>query len=218
MATIIDKLKLTKYQNMAVLHQPDDYSIFTGMSTSLSENHDAVFIFVKTIKEMDEHLNKILQNENVLLPKGYLFFAYPKKGNTRYNTYIHRDEMFPALNVGEDGYIGDSDIKFSRMVSMDDVFTVVGMKREKKKVAKTPAPSQCVADYEDNIKDVEALLKDHPAALHFYQNLTPGYQKDWARQIFSAKQQATRDKRTRQMIEILSEGYKSLDLYRRKKK
>ena len=56
-----------------------------------------------------------------------------EKGNSRYSTFIHRDEMFPALNVGEDGYVGESDIKFARMVSMDDVFTVVGLKREKKK-------------------------------------------------------------------------------------
>ncbi len=44
--------------------------------------------------------------------------------------------MFPALNVGEDGYVGESDIKFARMVSMDEVFTVVGLKREKKKQQK----------------------------------------------------------------------------------
>lgn len=56
-----------------------------------------------------------------------------EKGNARYSTFIHRDEMFPALNVGEDGYVGESDIKFARMVSMDEVFTVVGLKREKKK-------------------------------------------------------------------------------------
>lgn len=41
--------------------------------------------------------------------------------------------MFPALNVGEDGYVGESNIKFARMVSMDEVFTVVGLKREKEK-------------------------------------------------------------------------------------
>lgn len=41
--------------------------------------------------------------------------------------------MFPALSVGEDGYVGESEIKFARMVSMDNVFTVVGLKREKKK-------------------------------------------------------------------------------------
>lgn len=85
--------------------------------------------------------------------------------------------MFPALNVGEDGYVGESDIKFARMVSMDDIFTVVGLKREKKKATKTPAMSQCVADYADRIQDVEALLANHPNELKFYQSLTPGYQK-----------------------------------------
>ncbi|WP_232361579.1 YdeI/OmpD-associated family protein, partial [Bacillus thuringiensis] len=76
---------------------------------------------------------------------------------------------------------GESNIKFARMVSMDEVFTVVGLKREKKKTMKTSAMSQCVADYADRIKDVEALLTNHPNELKFYQSLTPGYQKDWAR-------------------------------------
>lgn len=216
MSTIVDKLKLSKYKNMAVLHEPEEYDLFKDQPKKLSENHDAIFIFVKNMDEMAENIKKILEKENVLTPKGYVFFAYPKKGNKRYDTYIHRDEMLPALNVGEDGYIKGSNIKFSRMVSMDDVFTVVGLKHEKKKTPKTAPASQCVADYEDQVKDVEARLKDHPNELAFFQNLTPGYQKDWARQIFSAKQQTTREKRTKQMIQILSEGYKTLDLYRRK--
>ena len=33
--------------------------------------------------------------------------------------------MFPALNVGEDGYVGESDIKFARMVSMDEVLLLL---------------------------------------------------------------------------------------------
>lgn len=37
------------------------------------------------------------------------------------------------MKVGEDGYVENSEVKFSRMVSMDDVFTVVGLKREEKK-------------------------------------------------------------------------------------
>lgn len=216
--TIIEKLKLNKFTNMPVINQPSDYDIFTEQATTLSEGHDAIFIFVETIDEMVAHTKHILNNEGLLLEKGYVFFAYPKKGNIRYETFIHRDEMFPAMEVGEDGYIGNSDVKFSRMVSMDDVFTVVGLKREKKKVKKTSAASQCVADYEDNVKDVEALLADHPDELEFYRSLTPGYQKDWARYIFSAKQQATRDKRQQQMVDILSQKYKSMDLFRRKKK
>lgn len=216
--SIVDKLKLTKYENMAVLHNPGGYEFFEEYSKSLSGKHDAIFIFVKTIEEMTQNLNVIIANDEVLLPKGYVFFAYPKKGNKKYDSYIHRDDMFPALNVGEDGYVDNSDIKFSRMVSMDDVFTVVGMKKEKRKVPKTAPASQCVADYEDKISNVETLLGEHPSELAFFRDLTPGYQRDWARQIFSAKQQATRDKRTKQMVEVLSEGYKTLDLYRRKKR
>lgn len=91
---------------------------------------------------------------------------------------------------------------------MDDVFTVVGLKCEKKKASKTPAANQCVSDYKDNVKDIEQLLRDHPNEREFYQSLIPGYQRDWARFIFSAKQQTTRDKRKSQMVDILSQGYK----------
>lgn len=215
--TIIDKLKLNKYNNLAVLNQPSDYALFNECKTTLSGEHDAIFIFVETIDEMTEFTRKVIAEEQ-LLEKGYLFFAYPKKGNKRYNTYVHRDDIFPAMKVGEDGYVENSDVKFSRMVSMDDVFTVVGLKREKKKEKKSSAPSQCVADYQDNVKDVEKLLADYPNELKFYQDLTPGYQKDWARYIFSVKQQKTREKRESQMVDILSQGYKSVDLFRQKKK
>lgn len=215
--SIVEKLNLTKYKNMAVINQPDDYTIFTNPTTSFSENHDAIFIFVKTIDEMVKHIQDIIDHD-LLLENGYVFLAYPKKGNKRYESYVHRDEIFPAMKVGDDGYVGDSDIKFARMVSMDDVFTVVGLKREKKKVKKTAAASQCVSDYENNVKDVEQLLSDHPSEIQFYRSLTPGYQKDWARYIFSAKQQKTREKRQAQMVDVLSQGYKTMDLFRQKKK
>ncbi|MGE7881780.1 YdeI/OmpD-associated family protein [Bacillus sp. NPDC094077] len=216
--SVIDKLKLNKYTNMVVINEPSDYDIFAGKETAFSKEHDAIFIFVETLDEMVKQTNFIISNEELLIEKGYVFFAYPKKGNSRYSTFIHRDEMFPALHVGEDGYVGKSDIKFARMVSMDDVFTVVGLKREKKKAKKTPAASQCVADYADRIQDVEALLANHPTELKFYQNLTPGYQKDWARNLFSVKQEKTREKRLEKMIEILSQGYKTIELFRKKKK
>ncbi|WP_018933190.1 YdeI/OmpD-associated family protein [Gracilibacillus lacisalsi] len=215
--TIINKLNLTKYKNIAVLNQPSDYDLFDDYQTELTGDHDAIFIFVETIDEMISHTQRIIKEE-ALVEKGYLFFAYPKKGNKRYDTYIHRDDIFPSLKVGEDGYVENSDVKFSRMVSMDDVFTVVGIKREKKKTNKSSKASQSVADYEDNVKDVEEILGNYPNELKFYQDLTPGYQRDWARYIFSAKQQKTREKRHAQMVDILSQGYKSVDLFRQKKK
>lgn len=215
--TIIDKLNLKKYKKMAVLNQPSDYELFNGYNMKLTGNHDAIFIFIETIDDMVMHTKRIIK-EQQLVEKGYLFFAYPKKGNKRFKTFVHRDEIFPAMKVEEDGYVENSDLKFSRMVSMDDVFTVVGLKREKKKAKKPSEASQCVADYEENVKDIELLLMDYPHELQFYQELTPGYQKDWARYIFSAKQQSTREKRKQQMIDILSQGYKTVDLYRLKKK
>lgn len=215
--TIINKLNLNKYQNMTVLNQPNDYDLFDGYQSVLSGNHDAIFIFVETIDEMVKHTQTILKEQS-LIEKGYVFFAYPKKGNKKYETFVHRDEIFPAMKVGEDGYVDKSDLKFSRMVSMDDVFTVVGLKREKKKAQKSSAASQCVADYEDQVQDVEKLLIDFPNELRFYKELTPGYQRDWARYIFSAKQQKTREKRHAQMVDILSQGYKTIDLYRQNKK
>lgn len=141
-----------------------------------------------------------------------------KKGNKRYDTFVHQDEIFPALHVGEDGYVGNSDLKFSRMISMDEVFTVVGLKREKIKTKKSSASSQSVADYEIHVKDIEKMLADYPNEYKFYKELTPGYQKDWARYIFSAKQQKTREKRQVQMVDILSQGFKSMDLYRQNNK
>lgn len=215
--TIIDKLKLTKYKNMAVLNQPSDYELFNGYNSTLSKNHDAIFIFTEALEDMVKYTGRII-NEEQLQEGGYLFFAYPKKGNKRYDTFVHRDDIFPAMKVNEDGYVKDSDLKFSRMVSMDDVFTVVGLKREKKKEKKGSAASQCVADYEDNVKDIEEILAEHPNELRLYQELTPGYRRDWARYIFSAKQKNTREKRKAQMVEVLSLGYKSMDLYRAGKK
>ncbi|SER24601.1 Bacteriocin-protection, YdeI or OmpD-Associated [Gracilibacillus ureilyticus] len=215
--TIINKLNLQKYEKVAVLNQPEDYELFNGYDDHLSVGHDAIYIFVETVGEMVEHTKKIIREE-CLRENGYLFFAYPKKGNKKYETFVHRDEIFPALKVDEDGYVGKSDVKFSRMVSMDEVFTVVGLKREKKKAKKTSASSQCVADYEHQVKDIEKLLENHPEELTFYQKLTPGYKRNWARFIFSAKQTRTREKRKAEMIDILSQGYKSVDLFRQNKK
>ena len=215
--TIISKLNLAKFQNLTVLNQPEDYDMFPNGKSELSGGHDAIFIFVKTLDEMVKYTQQVI-NEQRLVENGYLFFAYPKKGNKRYETYVHRDDLFPALGVDEDGYVGNSDLKFARMVSMDDVFTVIGIKREKKKHAHSSAASQRVADYEDQVKDVEELLSSHPNEQQFFKELTSGYRRDWARFLFSAKQQKTREKRFEQMVDILAQGYKSIDLYRQKKK
>lgn len=132
-----------------------------------------------------------------------------------YPTYIHRDDLLEGLGSDEKGYIGTSNIKFARMVGLDDVFTVVGLKEDAKgKGQLSNNPSQSVDDYISFIPNVEEDLKDTPELLAIYQSLTPGYRKDWARYVYSAKQEATRAKRKEEMKMILRAGYKSRELYR----
>lgn len=221
MPGIVEKLKLQKYNEVALLHIPDDTTYFGGLSTydtSLvdKKTYDLIFAFVLDMKSLQSIVQEIIEG-NHLEKKGYINLAYPKKGNKVYPTYIHRDELLAGLGANEDGYIGGSTIKFARMVALDDVFTVIGLKEEaKSKNAKSTKASQCVDDYLEMIPQIERDLHDVPDILAFYQTLTPGYRKDWARYVYSAKQVATREKRRREMKTILDQGYKSRDLYLQK--
>jgi len=216
--TIVEKLKLTKYEKVAVLGKPEhgEYlSELEGYDTNLSDKYDLIFAFIQNGDELRSLVNNIIEGD-YLHKSGYVYIAYPKKGNRVYPTYIHRDELFTLIEANEDGYVRESNIKYSRMVGLDDVFTVVGLKEDSKGKNKISSrASQCVDDYVGKIADIEKDLQAYPELLNFYQKLTPGYQKDWARFVYSAKQEVTRTKRKEEMKTILQAGYKSRDLYKR---
>ena len=219
--TIVEKLSLQKYENVAVLHLPEgsDYLVeLTNYDTELTgSNYDLIFAFVLDMESLKALVNKVIE-KNYLNENGYIFLAYPKKGNKQYSTFINRDDLLDGLGADENGYIGTSSVKFARMVGLDNVFTVVGLKEDaRNKNRLSTKASQCVDDYIAMIPDVEKDLQDTPDLLTFYQSLTSGYRKDWARYVYSAKQEATKEKRRKEMKMILSEGYKSRDLYRREK-
>jgi hypothetical protein len=219
--TIVEKLSLQKYENVAVLHLPEgsDYLVeLTNYDTELTgSKYDLIFAFVLDMESLKALVNKVIE-KNYLNENGYIFLAYPKKGNKQYSTFIHRDDLLDGLGADENGYIGTSSVKFARMVGLDNVFTVVGLKEDaRNKNRLSTKASQCVDDYIAMIPDVEKDLQDTPGLLTFYQSLTSGYRKDWARYVYSAKQEATKEKRREEMKMILSEGYKSRDLYRRDK-
>lgn len=73
--------------------------------------------------------------------------------------------------------------------------------------------SQSVDDYIGIIDDIRRYLNEE--VLKFYNQLTLGYQKDWARYVYSAKRKETQEKRLKVVVMILSKGYKSKDMYRR---
>ncbi|MCA1032240.1 YdeI/OmpD-associated family protein [Bacillus timonensis] len=216
--TIVEKLNLTKYKKIAVLHMPKEQDYLqelSGYDTELKEGkYDLIFAFVFDMEELKRVVNRIIEN-NLLDKNGYIFLAYPKKGNKKYDTFIHRDSLLEGLGTDSEGYVGASTIKFARMVGLDEVFTIVGLKDDAKNKNKpSTKPSQCVDDYIELIPSIEQDLKGTPELLTFYQSLTPGYRKDWARFVYSAKQEKTREKRREEMKAIMTEGYKSRDLYR----
>ncbi|MEO3945861.1 YdeI/OmpD-associated family protein [Gorillibacterium sp. CAU 1737] len=218
--TIVEKLNLHKFKKTAVLSKPEGDDALRELAPYETEltgsGYDLIFAFVLDMSALQQLVQNVIQS-SLLVEGGYLYAAYPKKGNKVYPTYIHRDELFEGIGADEEGYVGASDLKFARMVGYDEVFTVVGLKVEKRKLQQgTAKPSQRVGDYAALIPEVEKDLSSHPEALAFYQSLTPGYRKDWARYVYSAVQEETRVKRKEELLAALGAGYKSVDLYRKR--
>ena len=218
--SLTKRLGLGKFQKRAVLGKAralaDDFADLEAYDTDLdSGKYDLIFSYILTLEELNERVWDTINHER-LNPEGYLYIAYPKIGNKSYDTSVHRDAIFPKLGVDDgNGYVGDSTLKFARMVKLDDTFTLVGMKNDVKGKGKpTKASSGNVADYEKFIPDVKQYLEEgHPAAAKLYAELTPGYQRDWARYIYSAKQATTQEKRKTEMLDILGKGHKTKNLY-----
>lgn len=80
-------------------------------------------------------MTQYLQNcikDGKLTDQGYLFFIYPKKCNKKYEQFSHRDEIFPAIQVDGEKYIVGSDFKFASLLSLDDTFSILSIKRDSK--------------------------------------------------------------------------------------
>ncbi|WP_026567506.1 YdeI/OmpD-associated family protein [Bacillus sp. UNC41MFS5] len=220
--TIVEKLNLNKYDRKLVLNKPEDLDELNGLdydSSPNKEKYDLIFNFVFSLEEFSQQLQSVINNQ-LLEKNGYVFFAYPKKKNPKYQEYIERDSLFEVVAMDEEGYTLGSDIKFSRMVSLNDVFTVVGLKSTPKKAEKAASSksSQCVDDYIVHVDDIKQYLHRNEELLASFNQLTFGYQKDWARYVFSAKRKETHEKRLLEMETVLGEDYKTMDLYRRKQK
>lgn len=219
--SVIEKLNFNKYPTKLILNIPEDIEDFKGLEYDTSikkEKYDLIFVFIFQLEDFQTYLKEVVEKQ-LVSDKGYIFFAYPKKGNPKYKEYIERDSIYTEEHYDEEGYYRGSSLKFARMVSFNEVFTVVGLKSAPKKTVKTASTknSQCVDDYINNVEDIRKYLTKNEDVLRIYNNLTPGYQKDWARYVYSAKRKETQEKRLLEMETVLSQGYKTMDLYRRKK-
>lgn len=97
------------------------------------------------------------------------------------------------------------------MGKLDDTYTIIGIKHEAKK-KEQKRTSQCVDDDINYIPLLRKSLLHKEGALQFFNCLTIGYQKNWARYVYSAKKEDTRCKRVQAMIHLLEQGKKSKDV------
>lgn len=220
--SVVEKLTFTKYPKKLILQKPEEMNDFNEIdydSSIQNDKYDLIFIFIFNLEEFTKQLQTVIEKQ-LLEDNGYLYFAYPKKNNLKYKEYIDRDSFIKALPVDDEGYIRESSLKFSRMISLNEVFTVVGLKAAAKKANSTSSSknSQCVDDYIENVEDIKRYLNKNEGLLNSFNQLTFGYQKDWARYVYSAKRKETQEKRLLEMETVLSEGYKSMELYKRNKK
>lgn len=204
MDATLKKMSLDQYQNIVILNKPKDISLFDEIDYTEKYQllQDCLIIFIENLQQMKDWIYKV-EADKSLEDKGYLFFLYPKLNNPKGLPSIHRDEIFPYLNLdmGGNGFVENTLLKFSRMVKFDDNYTVVGLKAFKKKPKEKKEVSGRVGDYEHHIPNMIDRLKSDPLTLNFFNQLTKGKQKDWARHIYSAQKEETREKRWEKLYE-----------------
>jgi len=215
MSLIIQKFKLDTYKELPIVNMPAYLQSELDVlgSHPRQEQQEALLVFTTTNEEFFLTLRSLVK-EDPIKDKGVLLLCYPKKGNPMYPSFVHRDEIFPKVDMDEDGFMFKSAYKFNRMLAFDDVFTLLEVKKIDSKKVPNARPSQMGSDYIHHIPEVEVFLKDEPKALAFFQSLAPGYRKDWAVYLFSTENLETRNKRVHEMIRILNDGHKNMTLYR----
>ena len=201
------KLHLATFQSIGLYNRDSHSTELDTLRTvndlvQKGQSFDVIFVHTYQVEEMATMLNLFWQ-EKMITESGLAYLVYPKLNN-QYYPGIHRDEIFPKLGIDDAlGLMPGTHYKFNRMVRLNDVFTIIGIKHlSQKEVEKIqvgnnqPSVSGRVADYIQYLPDLETKLKEEAEALYqAFTKLTPGRQRNWAREIYSARTQTTRDKR-----------------------
>jgi hypothetical protein len=205
--------QLLKNKKVKLSHIPKNYeSFFKPYETDSIKPFHTLVSFVFSLEEMKQEIYTAF---DLLEANGLLYLCYPKLKNGLGLLGIHRDHIFPFLEVDEHtGYIKHTLMRFNQMKSLDHHYTLLVVKKDliRKKRSMT---SQKAEDYVNDVDHIKDILKDK-TCFSFFNNLTPGYQKGWARYIFSAKTIKTKENRIKEMIHLLDQGIKSKDLARKK--
>jgi hypothetical protein len=218
-AALHRKFAFDKYPRKLLLNPPGALPELEGLGFEGEPRgaYQLIFAFVFSLGEMEARIRET-DAGGLLEEGGCLYLAYPKKGNREYGNYIGRDDIFPALGVNEeDGFVGGTALKFCKMAALNETFTVVGLRRFSSGAPPKKNTGGRAEDYAGRIPELRKALEGRPETLAAYDALPPGYRKDWARQVYSLKTEAARERRLAEMAGILAAGYKSRDRYRLRK-
>ncbi|MBK0348006.1 YdeI/OmpD-associated family protein [Aerococcaceae bacterium zg-ZJ1578] len=211
MESLQRKLSLNRYQHVVLVneneHSPELSDLNLDREFSWQKQYDCVLLHVFSLTEMKEQLYR-LHERQTLREGGVCYLMYPKLNNGIYPG-IHRDYLFPALEVDDAlGFLPGTHYKFNRMVSLNAVWTIIGIKhvsaKELERLSRQSdtKPSGRVADYVQYESDLLQRLTSEEQMR--FKQLTPGRQRQWLRHLYSAKTQPTKDKRLNELQNSLS--------------
>ncbi len=211
--SVLEKLKLVPADSVFCIDPNHHGQLLENLPKGVPP-YRFVFSFVYSLAQMQEQIQTWDASNQIAL-NGYLLLMYPKRGNTLGLPAIHRDDIFPFCRVDEaSGIVQGTALQFAKMLKYDDNFTLIGLKvidlrKGINVVSRTESRSE---NYRERVEELLGLLDDQSA--DFFKTLSEGYQKDWTRYVFSAKQQQTRDKRLEQVNEALQRACKTIAEYR----
>lgn len=202
---MLEKLKLGT-KKVCIIKLPPEF----GIRSSVADKQIVYDVLIDSIAEIAELKASIQAFKKLNQPNAILYVVYPKLSSKQEAKKIHRDELMKALSA--------SGLKAFTLLSLSEDFSCMGAKDAAVVTAsKAKRPSQCVADYIEKIVELKQALMPHAEALKIYNQLSPGYQKDWARFVYSAVRAETRVIRLRAAAVALELGHKSHDQYRQSK-
>jgi hypothetical protein len=173
-----------------------------------SRQFDGVQLFVKDTAELASSLKVIAPS---LRPDTVFWITYPKKSSG-----IKSDlEMMGSWAVVE-----DYGLRIVASAAIDDTWTALrfrplGQSKESEGNKENIRQNEFSAYIDVDNKQIKLppviveALKEQPAAMNFYQQLSYSNKKEYVLWILTAKQDKTRDDRLAKMVEKLNSGKKN---------
>jgi hypothetical protein len=210
---LLKKLRLKPGMKILTISAPPEFEktidaknseITTGPGL---KNYDQVHWFVKTQKEVDAGVPKIIK----LLKEDVICWIYYPKGTSKLQTDLTRD-------IGWELLLKEPGFKWLSLISFDDTWSAFSMRREtdtdqKQKVNKEP---RVIFDYIDPVKktvripqDLQQAFDNNKQVAAYFNQLAFSHRKEYVEWIVTAKREETRNKRVEGTIERLTRQWKN---------